>query len=57
MSKLINFEEHKSKRDFYYKGLLLGVLRVEIENGKVDPKLVYSILSNDGKEVIDGQNI
>ena len=51
-SNIIDFQEHKSNKDYYAIGLVLGALRAELETGSVAVEDVYSLLTDSVKSAI-----
>ena len=51
-SNIIDFQEHKSNRDYYAIGLVLGALRAELETGSIAVEDVYSLLPDGVKSTI-----
>ncbi len=51
-SNIIDFQEHKSNRDYYAIGLVLGALRAELETGSIAVEDVYGLLTDSVKSAI-----
>lgn len=51
-SKIVDFQEHKSNKDYYTIGLVIGALRAELEAGSISVEDVYSLLTDSVKRII-----
>lgn len=51
-SNVISIQEHRTNRNYYNIGLVIGALRAELENGTVELESVYGLLTDGVKSAI-----
>lgn len=52
-SNIVNIHGYKINRNYYNIGLIIGALRVELENGAIELESVYDLLTDKVKSAID----